>query len=233
MLDGRNRRARPMEMGHEGTGEGPLGDAPARVGVARSRCPTAACSPRRRDPAELAVQRESIRLAFMAALQHLPPRQRVVLILREVLRWKADEVAALLGSSVASVNSALQRARATMDASGLTPGDVAEPEDDEQRELLARYLRGLRELRPRRADVAADRGRDAVDAAVRAVDARAGQHPAVDARRRLRLPGLAAGADDRRTAHPRSATTAPAPGRRPRGVGAAGHRDRPTGGSSR
>ena len=95
------------------------------------------------DPAELAVQRESIRLAFMAALQHLPPRQRVVLILREVLRWKADEVAALLGSSVASVNSALQRARATMDASGLTPGDVAEPENDEQRELLARYLQAF------------------------------------------------------------------------------------------
>jgi len=76
----------------------------------------------------------------MAALQHLPPRQRVVLILREVLRWKADEVAALLGSSVASVNSALQRARATMDASGLTPGDVVEPDDDEQRALLGRYL---------------------------------------------------------------------------------------------
>jgi RNA polymerase sigma-70 factor (ECF subfamily) len=86
------------------------------------------------------VQRESVRLAFMAALQHLPPRQRVVLILREVLRWKADEVAALLGSSVASVNSALQRARATMDASDLTPGDVVEPEDDAQRELLSRYL---------------------------------------------------------------------------------------------
>jgi RNA polymerase sigma-70 factor (ECF subfamily) len=63
-----------------------------------------------------------------------------VLILREVLRWKADEVAALLGSSVASVNSALQRARATMDATGLTPGDVVEPEDEGQRELLGRYL---------------------------------------------------------------------------------------------
>ena len=92
------------------------------------------------DPAELTVQRESIRLAFMAALQHLPPRQRVVLILREVLRWKADEVAALLGSTVASVNSALQRARATMDASGLTTSDVVEPSDEGQRELLSRYL---------------------------------------------------------------------------------------------
>jgi RNA polymerase sigma-70 factor (ECF subfamily) len=95
------------------------------------------------DPAELAVQRESIRLAFMAALQHLPPRQRVVLILREVLRWKADEVAGLLGSSVASVNSALQRARATMDANALSPGDVVEPDDDEQRALLGRYLQAF------------------------------------------------------------------------------------------
>jgi RNA polymerase sigma-70 factor (ECF subfamily) len=139
MLDGRNRRARPMEMGPEGTGEGPLGDVlPESVWL--QPMPDGRVLAPETDPAELAVQRESIRLAFMAALQHLPPRQRVVLILREVLRWKADEVAALLGSSVASVNSALQRARATMDATGLTPGDVVEPEDEGQRELLGRYL---------------------------------------------------------------------------------------------
>ena len=139
MLDGRNRRARPMEMGPEGSGEGPLGDVlPESVWL--QPMPDGRVLAPETDPAELAVARESIRLAFLAALQHLPPRQRVVLILREVLRWKADEVAALLGSSVASVNSALQRARATMDSTGLTPGDVVEPEDEGQRELLGRYL---------------------------------------------------------------------------------------------
>src|SRR5437588_9340286 len=92
------------------------------------------------DPAEVAVANESIRLAFVVALQHLPPRQRAVLILCEVLSWKASEVAELLETSVASVNSALQRARATLQASGLSSDDPAPVIDAAQRELLARYL---------------------------------------------------------------------------------------------
>ena len=92
------------------------------------------------DPAELTVSRESVRLAFVAALQHLPPRQRAVLILREVLRWRASEVAELLETSVASVNSALQRARSTLAATQLGETDPLLPEDEDQRSLLERYV---------------------------------------------------------------------------------------------
>jgi RNA polymerase sigma-70 factor (ECF subfamily) len=102
--------------------------------------PDAQVLPMGGDPAALAEARETIRLAFLAALQHLPPRQRAVLILREVLRWSAAEVAELLGSTVASVNSALQRARATLEASDLEAADVAPPEDAQQKALLARYV---------------------------------------------------------------------------------------------
>jgi RNA polymerase sigma-70 factor (ECF subfamily) len=139
MLKGRERRARPMDLATSQSADAPLG-APLPEATWIQPMPDSRVLPAGGDPAELAVSRETIRLAFVAALQHLPPRQRAVLILREVLRWKADEVAELLGTTVASVNSALQRARSTIAASDLTPTDPAEPMDDAQRALLARYV---------------------------------------------------------------------------------------------
>ena len=139
MLGGKERRARPMDLG------------PAREPVAANLntlpeatwiepVPDALVTASDGDPAEVAASRETIRLAFIAALQHLPPRQRAALLLCEVLHWKAAEVAELLETSVASVNSALQRARATLDATGLSPTEQAAPADESERELLERYV---------------------------------------------------------------------------------------------
>src|SRR2546426_2205879 len=142
MLNGRERRARPMDLG------------PAQEPVASNLntlpevtwiepMPEDRLGPAGGDPAELAVSRETIRLAFVAALQHLPPRPRAVLVLCEVLRWKAREVAELLDMTVASVNSALQRARVTLQASGVSSSDPVPPMDDRQREFLARYVKAF------------------------------------------------------------------------------------------
>jgi RNA polymerase sigma-70 factor (ECF subfamily) len=138
MLNGRERRARPMDLGPSQAPEAAnLNVLPETTWI--QPIPDGLVAPEG-DPAEVAVARETIRLAFVAALQHLPPRQRAVLILCEVLRWKATEVAELLDTSVASVNSALQRARATLDAGKVSASDPAPALDESDRELLARYV---------------------------------------------------------------------------------------------
>jgi RNA polymerase sigma-70 factor (ECF subfamily) len=138
MLGSAQRRARPMDLGPASSPDAPLGPALAESTWIEP-IPDRRAVPAD-DPAEAAIERESIRLAFVAALQHLPPRQRAVLILREVLRWRAEEVAELLETTVPSVNSALQRARSRLAASDLSASSPPQPMDDAQRALLARYV---------------------------------------------------------------------------------------------
>jgi RNA polymerase sigma-70 factor (ECF subfamily) len=138
MLKGRQRRTRPMDLGPALEPlESNLNARSAKEWI--EPIPENLIAPER-DPADLAVERESIRLAFVAALQHLPARQRAVLILREVLRWEASEVAQLLDTSVASVNSALQRARATLATSKVSSTDALPPLTVEDHAMLDRYV---------------------------------------------------------------------------------------------
>jgi RNA polymerase sigma-70 factor (ECF subfamily) len=136
MLKGRERRALPMDLCAVGAGDGqpgPVLPEATWIGPIPDRLLG--------DPAAIATTRDSVRVAFIAALQHLPPRQRAVLILREVLEWSAAEVAVLLETSVASVNSALQRARATLAERDLSLDDApSEPADDDATALLERYV---------------------------------------------------------------------------------------------
>ena len=139
MLSGKERRARPIDLGPASSADSALPDALPEV-TWLEPIPDNRVLPAGGDPAELAEVRESIRLAFVAALQYLPARQRAVLVLREVLRWKATEVAELLDTTVASVNSALQRARAALSAREISQDSPAQPMDEEQQALLARYV---------------------------------------------------------------------------------------------
>jgi RNA polymerase sigma-70 factor (ECF subfamily) len=138
MLNGRTRRARPMDLGGAGAPEAANLNTLAEVTWIEPIPSDASAA--EADPAELAVARETMRLAFVAALQHLPPRQRAALILCEVLRWKASEAAELLDTSVASINSALQRARATLESAEISSTDASPAVDEPQKELLARYV---------------------------------------------------------------------------------------------
>jgi|SRR5688572_16805046 RNA polymerase sigma-70 factor (ECF subfamily) len=138
MLGGKERRARPMDLGSARSADSPLGN-PLPEATWIEPIPDGRVLPEGSDPAEVTESRESIRLAFIAALQHLPPRQRAVLILREVLRWKATEVAELLETTVASINSALQRARSALASSDVSTTS-SRPMDDAQRALLERYV---------------------------------------------------------------------------------------------
>ncbi|MFI7424728.1 sigma-70 family RNA polymerase sigma factor [Nonomuraea sp. NPDC049684] len=139
-LDSRGRRPLPTGLGAPSTeASEPLvqdGEVPWLEPVPDTLAGVEAAG----DPASIVTSRESIRLALVAALQHLPPRQRAVLILRDVLRWRAAEVAEAVGLSTAAVNSILQRARAQLSEVSPSLDDQVEPLSAEQRHLLDRYV---------------------------------------------------------------------------------------------
>jgi len=138
-LRSRQRRALPMDLSSPvPSSTAPVDTLPETAWI--EPIPDGDVVPADGDPAQRAVMQDTIRLAFVAALQHLPPKQRAVLILREVLCWQASEVAELLETSVASVNSALQRARATLSASSPSDSDPSKPMAEADKVLLARYV---------------------------------------------------------------------------------------------
>jgi len=137
-LEGRQRRPLP-------TGLGSSSSDPTAELVERREVPWLEPLPELTDdpadPSVIVGSRESVRLAFVAALQHLSPRQRAVLILRDVLQWKASEVAAAIGTTTTAVNSLLQRARAQLEAVQPSAGDRLTPPDSaEAQDRLARYI---------------------------------------------------------------------------------------------
>jgi RNA polymerase sigma-70 factor, ECF subfamily len=143
-LESRNRRILPTGLGAPSPdAEGVLVERPDMPWLEPVPDVMVASDPN--DPASIVTSKESIRLAFIAALQHLPPRQRAALILHDVLKWRASEVAKLLDTTPTAVNSLLQRARAHLDEVAPTEEDVAEPPTVEQRELLDRYVKAFEE----------------------------------------------------------------------------------------
>jgi RNA polymerase sigma-70 factor (ECF subfamily) len=142
-LEQRGRRALPSGLG------APADDPDAPPGPAEpglpwlEPIPDASVLPGTADPAAIVTARESLRLALVASLQYLPPRQRAVLVLREVLGFPAAEVAGMLATSTAAVKSTLQRARARLEEAAPAPEDVIEPTEPRARALLAEYMAGF------------------------------------------------------------------------------------------
>jgi RNA polymerase sigma-70 factor (ECF subfamily) len=139
-LERRGRLALPSELADPSAGSTWPLDGPGHGIAWLQPIPDALLAPAPADPASIVASRGSVRLALIAALQHLPARQRAVLILRDVLAWRATEVAELLGTSTAAVNSALQRARAQLAQVTPVEDQIAEPAEADQRELLDQYV---------------------------------------------------------------------------------------------
>lgn len=138
-IEGRGKRPLPTVLGAPAAGpDEPLVQQPEVLWL--EPVPDTMIGADPNDPAEVVTSRESVRLAFVAALQHLPPRQRAVLVLRDVLQWSAAEVADALDTTTTAVNSTLQRARAQLDRAEPSEDSVVEPTSPEQRELLDRYV---------------------------------------------------------------------------------------------
>jgi RNA polymerase sigma-70 factor (ECF subfamily) len=142
-LQHRGRRALPSGLGGPGDDpDAPPGPPDPEVAWLQP-IPDTLVTPESADPATVVAARESLRLALVASLQHLPPRQRAVLLLREVLAFPAAEVAAMLDTTTAAVKSALQRARARLDQAAPEREQLGEPTDPHARALLNQYIAGF------------------------------------------------------------------------------------------
>jgi RNA polymerase sigma-70 factor (ECF subfamily) len=144
-LESRHRRVLPAGIGGPGAGAAGPAPRPAAEVTWLEPLPDALLRPESADPAAVAAARSGLRLALVAALQRLPARQRTVLLLRDVLGWRAAEAADLLGSSVTAVNSALQRAREQLKEAGVSVEELREPSERADRRLLDRYAAAIEE----------------------------------------------------------------------------------------